>query len=208
MNEESARKAAQISKSALDKILEGEEQIIQLSASMKKTEDHSKRISEITNVIDDIAFQTNLLALNAAVEAARAGEQGKGFAVVAEAVQGLAKRSGEAAQDISKLIGDSVKIISESSSIAGRSELIFKEILQQAHKISTLGEELSNASQEQSLGILQISQALNQIDQDSQGNARTADNVMAATNQIESQMELTKDSAARLQKFVKGDKAG
>ena len=56
-------------------------------STMDDIRDASKRIEDITRVIESIAFQTNILALNAAVEAARAGEHGKGFAVVAQEVR-------------------------------------------------------------------------------------------------------------------------
>ncbi|MFX7981094.1 methyl-accepting chemotaxis protein, partial [Acinetobacter baumannii] len=80
----------------------------QVTDSMQRITDSSRKIADIIGVIDGIAFQTNILALNAAVEAARAGEQGRGFAVVAGEVRLLAQRSAEAAKEIKSLIGASV----------------------------------------------------------------------------------------------------
>lgn len=78
----------------------GRKDVTELVNSVALVAKSSARISDLTKVIDEIAFQTNLLALNAAVEAARAGDSGKGFAVVAEEVRNLALRSGESAKNI------------------------------------------------------------------------------------------------------------
>ncbi|MFX7973035.1 methyl-accepting chemotaxis protein, partial [Acinetobacter baumannii] len=89
----------------------------QVTDSMQRITDSSRKIADIIGVIDGIAFQTNILALNAAVEAARAGEQGRGFAVVAGEVRLLAQRSAEAAKEIKSLIGASVGNVEQGSTL-------------------------------------------------------------------------------------------
>lgn len=187
VNSGNAKQAAMLSEETRNIASRGEKEIQLLVESMKQISSDSKKIEEIINVIDDIAFQTNLLALNAAVEAARAGEQGKGFAVVAEAVRTLAQRSAEAAKDISGLIKGSVEKIEIGSSQAGRGGQVLGEIVASVKKVSDLNSEISAASEEQSNGIAQIGKAMNQLDQVTQVNAATSEEAAASAQELSAQ---------------------
>lgn len=125
LNSQNGKQAASLAEQTSSVAIKGEHEVKVLIDAIHSISDDSKKIAEITNVIDDIAFQTNLLALNAAVEAARAGEQGKGFAVVAEAVRSLAQRSSVAAKDIAELINKSVDKINHSREQASQSSIVF-----------------------------------------------------------------------------------
>ena len=184
MNSDNAKQAASLSASSRDSAEQGEKELQTLILSMNGISQSSKKIEEIIHVIDDIAFQTNLLALNAAVEAARAGEQGKGFAVVAEAVRALAQRSASSAKDITSLIKDSVSQIESGSQIADRSGTVLTNIVNSIKKVSDLNNEIAAASSEQSTGIQQIGKAMNQLDQSSQSNAASAEEIAATSGEI------------------------
>ncbi|WP_353572553.1 methyl-accepting chemotaxis protein [Candidatus Albibeggiatoa sp. nov. BB20] len=131
----------------------------------------SKKINDITSVIDEIAFQTNLLALNAAVEAARAGDHGRGFAVVASEVRSLAQRSAAAAKEIKSLIQDSNDKILEGQKLVNKSGETLEDIVTSVKKVSDIVAEIAAASKEQSSGIHQVNRAVNQMDEMTQQNA-------------------------------------
>lgn len=206
-NANHASAAAQLSTQSAGIAQDGEREIRGLILAMTEIAESSKRIEEIINVIDDIAFQTNLLALNAAVEAARAGEQGKGFAVVAEAVRSLAQRSSSAAKDISQLIHTSVEKTDRGALSADRSGEVLKKIVDSIQKMNTLNNEISAASQQQSDGISQISQALNDIDHATQKNASSSEELSSTSEAMNAQSQELKTIVHHLALYVSGKNA-
>lgn len=204
LSSENARQASSLSQSTRDIAQKGEQEIRTLIESIHSINADSKKIAEITSVIDDIAFQTNLLALNAAVEAARAGEQGKGFAVVAEAVRNLAQRSAESAKNISALIGTSVEKIETGSLQAERGGQVLTEIVASVRKVADLNGEISTASEEQANGIAQISKAMNQLDQVTQQNAAASEETAASAEELSAQSDSLLENVVSLNQTVRG----
>jgi methyl-accepting chemotaxis protein len=150
--------------------------------AVKSTVAAMKQIAEKISIIDDIAYQTNLLALNAAIEAARAGEHGKGFAVVAAEVRKLAERSQVAAQEIGEVAGSSVEL-------AERAGQLLNEMVPAISKTSDLVQEIAAASQEQSSGVTQINNAMNQMNQITQQNASSSEELAATAEEMAGQAE-------------------
>lgn len=147
----------------------------ELTGSMKEIAAGSEKSQRIVKTIDEIAFQTNLLALNAAVEAARAGEAGAGFAVVADEVRNLAIRAAEAAKNTSGLIEDVVKKVKNGEKLVGVTNEAFQEVLESSGKVVQLIAQIAESSQEQSLGIDQISRAVAEMNNLTQQNAAGAE---------------------------------
>lgn len=183
---------------------EGEQEILQLISAINDMAGSSQKIQDIVSVIDDVAFQTNLLALNAAVEAARAGEQGKGFAVVADAVRSLAQRSSEQAKNISTLINENTAKVEKSSAIAKKSEDVLRNIVSSIKKMAALNAEISSASKEQSIGLVQISSALNQLDQATQTNAGSAEESAESAQKLSVESQNLKTQVAQLNDLISG----
>jgi len=147
----------------------------------------SARIGEIIGTIDGIAFQTNILALNAAVEAARAGEQGRGFAVVASEVRMLAQRSAAAAKEIKALIDVSVNQVQAGTHIVQKAGATIDEIVAASQRVDQLLGELAGGAREQSSGIAQIGEAVQQLDQMTQQNAALVEQTAAASAAMKDQ---------------------
>ncbi len=186
-NAENAREACKLAATASSMAEKGGAAVSQAVTTMESIRASSRKIVEITGVIDSISFQTNILALNAAVEAARAGEQGRGFAVVASEVRTLAARSASAAKEIKELIATSVSTIddgAESVSLAGRS---MGDIVSSVQQVNHIIGRISAASAEQAQGISEVNQAVGQIDDVTQQNAALVEEAAAAAESLQEQ---------------------
>ncbi|MBP2848156.1 methyl-accepting chemotaxis protein [Dickeya oryzae] len=186
-NAENANHASQLAGNASGKARQGGELVDGVVQTMGNIHQSSKKISEITNIINGIAFQTNILALNAAVEAARAGEQGRGFAVVAGEVRSLAQRSAQAAKEIEGLITESVALVETGSDQVSRAGETMQDIVNAVTSVTDIMAEISVASQEQSKGIDQVGQAINSIDNVTQQNAALVEQATAAATSLAEQ---------------------
>jgi methyl-accepting chemotaxis protein len=194
-NSENAQQARTLVEGASATAAHGGEVMQQVVATMNDINDASRKIVDITGVIDGIAFQTNILALNAAVEAARAGEQGRGFAVVATEVRNLAHRSAAAAKEIKVLIDDSVQKIQRGTGLVEQAGTTMTTLVGNVHQVTQIVGEIAVASREQSNGIDQVNQAVAQMDQVTQQNAALVEEAAAATQSLQ-------DQASELQQTV------
>ncbi|EEP7862834.1 HAMP domain-containing protein [Salmonella enterica] len=194
-NADNAHHASKLAEDASGKASRGGQMVSGVVQTMGNISTSSKKISEITAVINSIAFQTNILALNAAVEAARAGEQGRGFAVVASEVRTLASRSAQAAKEIEGLIGESVSLIEQGSEEVIAAGSTMNEIVDAVKRVTDIMLDIAAASDEQSRGIVQVSQAISEMDKVTQQNASLVEEASAAAASLEEQ-------AARLTQAV------
>ncbi|MDA5341225.1 methyl-accepting chemotaxis protein [Stenotrophomonas maltophilia] len=186
-NAELARQADSEAHAAGAAVRETEQAMAQMASVMGEIDQSSARISEISTVIDGIAFQTNILALNAAVEAARAGEQGRGFAVVASEVRTLAQRAGVAAKEIKELIEDAAAKVKSGLAVTVESEAAIARVAQASSRTTQLMSDIAAASKEQAAGIEQVNQVVVQMDQVTQRNAALVEEATAASRALEEQ---------------------
>ena len=179
---DNARETEKIAQKALDSIKRSSEASQQSRAAMRE-------IANKISIIDDIAFQTNILALNAAVEAARAGEQGKGFAVVAAEVRKLAERSAVAASEIDKVSKQGV-LISENA------EQLLTSLVPDIEKTADLVREIAAASSQQTSGISQITTSVMQLNDITQRNAASAEELAATSQNLAAKSVELKDAVS------------
>jgi len=162
----------------------GNELASRTSTSMDEINDKVSAISEAISVIDKIAFQTNILSLNAAVEAATAGEAGKGFAVVAQEVRNLAGRSAEAANTIKKLVEEANSKSNEGKKIANDMITGYDNLSSKIVDTKEIIDSVSLAIKEQEEGMLQVNDAVGQIDKMTQENAATSADIGDLSSQV------------------------
>ncbi|KVE30067.1 aerotaxis receptor Aer [Burkholderia singularis] len=195
-NAQTATHANRLSASASDAAQRGGQAVREVVNTMGDITASARRISEITGVIDGIAFQTNILALNAAVEAVRAGEQGRGFAVVAGEVRALAQRSASAAKEIKALIGASVEQIASGARTVDDAGRTMDDIVAQVRHVSDLIAQISASTMEQSAGVAQIDRAVVHLDDITQHNAALVEQSSAASTSLRQQATLLVDAVS------------
>ena len=183
-NAQNAGKANEVASSAVQVAQRGGAAVGEVVKTMEGIQASSRKIGDITGLIDSIAFQTNILALNAAVEAARAGEQGRGFAVVAAEVRSLAQRSAQAAREIKTLIAESVQRANAGAKLAGGAGETMVEIVSNVNRVSQLIGEIATATAEQNSGIVQTHTTVSQLDKVTQQNAALVEESTAASEQL------------------------
>ena len=210
---ENAKQASTLSVQASHSSEEGVKAMAKISSSMQEIKEGSEKITDIIEVINEITHQTKMLATNAAIEAARAGDQGKGFAVVADEVSKLAESSKQSAKEISALIKESAQKAKAGADYVETGNQVLQQIFQHSEDLSKLLADISNysdqqltgmegmeqqvnniklASDQQSTGIVQVSESIIQLDQVTQSNAANAEESAAAAEELNAQAETLK----------------
>jgi methyl-accepting chemotaxis protein len=191
---DSVQSAAERAKSADDKVAEGRrraeegrEIMGRAMTAMASIAKSSEQITQIIDVIDDIAFQTNLLALNAGVEAARAGESGKGFAVVASEVRGLAQRAAESANEIKELVFNSTRQVEDGEELVQQTGERLAAIVDSVTEVSTMVSAIAVSARQQAAGVTEINVGVGELDKVTQQNAAMVTQTSASSQQLSSE---------------------
>lgn len=189
--------ANQNAKVTSDAAKEGQAVASEAAQAMDRINEASGEISKVVGVINDISFQINLLALNAGVEAARAGEAGRGFSVVASEVRSLAQRASEASGEIASVIAKSDEAVSRGVEKVSSAEEALKQITESVVDVSGNIQEVAQAISEQVSGLSDINTAVAQIDQNTQKQAASFEEITAASALILSEADALKQASGR-----------
>ncbi|MBV8621364.1 MAG: PAS domain S-box protein [Curvibacter sp.] len=183
-----ASEGVELVKEAADTSASSQQVVTQVAGTMEAIADASRRIGDILQIIEGIAFQTNILALNAAVEAARAGEQGRGFAVVASEVRALSQRTSQAAREVRELIVSSQERVAAGSSIVEQAQQRMHAAMTAVGKVSALLGQIQIACREQETGVIQINQSVSELDGITQQNAAMVEELAATAHTLDQQV--------------------
>ena len=176
-NTENVRKMSSYANALTGSARDGQQLATKTTSAMSEINEQVTAINDAIGVIDQIAFQTNILSLNAAVEAATAGEAGKGFAVVAQEVRNLASRSAEAAREIKDIVEAASSKAKDGKIISDKMIDGYQELnVSIGHTIEKI-KQVATASKEQEQGIIQINDAVNELDHSTQKNAQVANEI-------------------------------
>jgi aerotaxis receptor len=196
-NADASGRALDLARDAQAAAAEGGRIAVQVEQTMAGITEASRRIADITGVIDGIAFQTNILALNAAVEAARAGEAGRSFAVVAGEVRMLAQRCAASSKEIKSVVEASASEVAAGTELVARTTSQMRAIDEAVGRVSSIIVEVANASSEQAEGIRQVNQAVSHLDGATQQNAALVEQAAATAQRLAEQADVL-DEAVRL----------
>jgi methyl-accepting chemotaxis protein len=198
VNADASVQAARLARSVEETVREGSANMAGAMQSMDRIEKQAARVEEVVSVIDTLAFKTNILALNAAVEAANAGEAGRGFSVVASEVRHLAQQSAASAAEIRELVKSSSAQTVEGVREIQRMGEVFAKVSAEVSRLAGHVSQISAATTEQSEGLIQVSQAIGNVDQITQQNAHMAHVAFEASQALAERAQALTTAVARM----------